>query len=238
MGRIIHIALLLMWSTPLLAQGVSSDRPDFTDGTATVAPGALQVEAGLTYAVDGPTINAPQLLLRTGIVENLEARVIGPDAVIVDGETNAGSMVLGAKYSRTVSDGFTLGVLPSFTTPVTGDAVDADGLSAGVALLWAWDVTNGWGLSGNLGTAVSGFMSGADETSSQHFVTLSSGFSLTGSLSFFVESYALIADETTVFGDAGLLYVLNPNLQLDVSAGMPFEGESSGWFGGGVAVLF
>ena len=197
MERFIFFAVFTMWSAPLFAQSVSSDRPDFTDGTATVAPGALQIEAGLTYGLDGPTMNTPQLLLRTGISDALEARVIAPDLIIVDGEATAGSAILGAKYAVNISDGFTVGALPSITAPMTGTAMDADGLGAGVSLLWAWDIRDGWGLSGNLGTGLSGLMSDAGESTSQHFVTLSSGLSVNESLSLFVESYGIFADDTT-----------------------------------------
>lgn len=227
----------MLWSTPLLAQSVSSDRPDFTDGTATVAPGALQIETGLTYGLDGPTMNTPQLLLRTGLSDSLEARVMAPDAIIVDGKATAGSAIFGAKYVVTISDGFTVGALPSVSAPVSGTAMDAEGLGVGVSLLWAWDVQDGWGLSGNLGTGLSGMMSDAGGTESQHFVTVSSGVPLSERLSLFVEAYAVIADDTTWFTDAGILYLASPKLQLDFSAGMPFQEACSGWFSAGLAVL-
>lgn len=78
------LALVLVLSAPAAAQPIATDRPDFTEGTSSVAFGRLQVEAGTTLAREpgvGTVLSVPEMLLRAGLGSGFEARIALPDFV-------------------------------------------------------------------------------------------------------------------------------------------------------------
>ena len=60
---------------------METDRPDFSEGTQTVSPGHFQLEAGYLFVFDDENEaqrkqhTIPQILLRAGIIEDLELRL-------------------------------------------------------------------------------------------------------------------------------------------------------------------
>ena len=78
------IVLFAVAAVPLGAQQgpppIDTDRPDFTDGTHTVARGRWQFETGYTYqqarGIDaGHTHSLPEALLRVGVWSQVELRI-------------------------------------------------------------------------------------------------------------------------------------------------------------------
>ena len=78
------LALAAPLAGPLVAQDlsglkepISPDRPNFTNGPDTVAPGHLQVETGYTFTRKGPGKDSSlgELLLRYAVDERWEARL-------------------------------------------------------------------------------------------------------------------------------------------------------------------
>ncbi|RYY60809.1 MAG: transporter [Chitinophagaceae bacterium] len=59
-------------------QQIETDRPDQSDGNSIIHPGKWQVESSVYYTVLHPSVNSlvSSSLLRTGIVKNLEARLL------------------------------------------------------------------------------------------------------------------------------------------------------------------
>lgn len=83
-----------------------------------------------------------------------------------------------------------------------------------------------WGLTGNLGVMHIG-----NVVVLNSFYALALGFGASPDLSFFIEGYGQL-DDTDLNFDAGVGYFLNPNLKLDLSAGLEgfgeFEGDPTG----------
>src|SRR3954447_23328722 len=78
------VLLGLLWTAPLVAQDFSglpeplnTDRPDFTEGTATVPAGHYQLEGGYTFTRQGTddSQSLGELLLRIGVNDRVEARL-------------------------------------------------------------------------------------------------------------------------------------------------------------------
>lgn len=76
-----------------------TDRPDFTESTASVQPGAIQVETGVTFeSGDARAISGPELLARIGIARRIELRIGAPDYTSIDtGPSGLSDMAVGAK---------------------------------------------------------------------------------------------------------------------------------------------
>lgn len=228
---------LLFLTSPALAVDLSGDRPDFTEGTGTVPTGALQLEGGFNHDVKSGVTGLPELLLRSGLGEVMELRVAAPSLSIANGNTETGAAGLGVKYVMALSDAVNVGVLPSVSAPVAGGFGD-QGLEVGLGLLWSWDSDGALGLSGSLGTAVSGVASDAGQTANEHFTTLSVGLGISDEMSVFAETYALIGEEASFYADGGLLYLISPTFQIDVYAGVPLEDPGAAWVGAGVVTMF
>src|SRR5688500_2357430 len=89
--RLLCAAALVVVCTPLLAQeAIVTDRPDFTESTATVPVGSLQLEGGATWTEveDAEELSLGELLLRLPFGPALEGRLAvgyltsdGPDGL-------------------------------------------------------------------------------------------------------------------------------------------------------------
>lgn len=80
-------------ATPF-SQPIFTDRPTFSVGPGTIAPGHVQIETGYTFSFenahpDGHTHTFPETLLRIGLMENFELRVEWPNLTYIDNGTNA-----------------------------------------------------------------------------------------------------------------------------------------------------
>ena len=83
---------------------LSGDRPDFTDGTDTVAKGHGQVEAGVEYGFESNTTRLPDALVRLGLNDGLELRIATP------------SVVLGSTGSNPIEFGVPPSIMPATDT--------------------------------------------------------------------------------------------------------------------------
>ena len=106
---------------------LTPDRPGFTNGGDTVAPGHIQIEVGISrtkYAAAnglGQATDAPQVLLRTGLNAKTELRVTLPDYIWPSGgAAGFGDGAIGIRYKFYQSkDGNTkLAFTPSLSVPL------------------------------------------------------------------------------------------------------------------------
>ena len=96
----LHIAVGAVQTDP-----ISTDRPDFTEGSRAVPLGTLQFESGLTYEeLDGPgnATSIGEALIRYGFQAGSELRFAFPSHVSVDGTgadvTGFGDLAVGFKH--------------------------------------------------------------------------------------------------------------------------------------------
>jgi hypothetical protein len=232
---------------------LESDRPDFTDSSTTVPYRRLQVESGYqyTHAIDGDsTHNAndlPELLIRYGLAERLELRIAWDEGIVFEHFTDprSGRIIIqngstdlqfGFRYALTrqkksmPQSAITL----SITAPVGSAAQSSRQVDTIVNYLYSWDFTEKLSLdcsTGGLRTAESG------DRFSLFWQSASVEYELTDKLHVFNECYGLFRRNSNdnrpqYYYDAGTLYLVTPNFQLDWRAGLGLNGISDGFFTG------
>ncbi|MCB2206367.1 transporter [bacterium] len=227
-----------------------TDRPDQTESASIVPAGWLQVEAGVTYEegtlryqgrdyANTWTTQLPGFLLRFGINENFELRLGG--AVTRDKGTvfdfpqdrshaewpdylydtlGVEPFSLGMKAALTEENGIIpqSAVLVHVGLPGTGsEYFDMEYLLPEIRLAFAHTLSDVFSLGYNLGVAWA-----AGHDSHIGYYSLALGAGITESLGAYAEVYGdLPADMPGLHrADAGVTYLLTPDLQLDLSAGM------------------
>lgn len=236
-----------------LAEPLVTDRPDFTNSSATVGLGLVQIEEGYTYSYDaralGSTISHsyPETLVRIGVLaEWLEARVgwdystisnaeFGPGK---DGDGGSEPLYLGVKLALTGQEDFLpeMGMLVQMEVPAGPPEVAGDAPLPGLAWMYGWGVID-W-------ISIGGMTEGnraLDSITGQPYVEYSQswsiGYDLTEPLGAYTEWYVLAPDgadfdHTQNYFDAGLTYLVSDNLQLDVRYGVGLNEAADDYFAG------
>lgn len=234
--------------SPALAQEsepLSTDRPDFTEGTSTVAPGRFQFEMGYTFAQSGEDDEQDfgELLARVGILPWLEGRLGLNSFVLLRGP---------AADSEGLQD-FTVGLKArlhrkpegsSWAVPRVSLLLGAD-LPTGASEIGTSEVVPGatlaagWDLSERLSAASNvGWVRGAegDERFNQGLASVVFGYALMDSLIGYIEWYGLFPENrgggSNNYLDAGIGWRLNLDLQLDWRIGVGLQDPSPNWFTG------
>lgn len=206
---------------------ITPNRPGFTNGSATIAPGDALAENGIAQtralaSAGGATmLDFPETNLRIGVTPALEADVVLPDFFQVrGGDHGFGDGAVGVKYRFYQSkDGNTkASAAPSVTLPT--HTVFSSGQVDPTLLLGVQTASGSrWSLASNL------VLSNPTVTTSDHgmrrlFTTTVSGavtYTLTPKLSVYCDSYDVLPREgpPSPVADAGFAYLVNKNLQLD-----------------------
>lgn len=251
----------LALAAPALAQDFSglpdslvTDRPDFTESTATIPQGHFQIEGGYTFTRQGDeeASSLGELLLRVGAGERVEARFgIGSYGQVDTGVPGSSTLsgyedpFVGVKIGLNASDPNLLppgrpqmALLLSTSVPVGSDELTSDEWQPEGKLALAWDLTDFLSLSSNL---IYGYPSDGEERFHQFGATLSTAFSLTDRLGAFVEAYGFnkesLNGSSTTYLNGGLTFGVSNDVQLDIRVGAGLDDPSPNWFagiGGGV----
>lgn len=243
---------------PAAAQeSIITDRPVFTKNTATVMPGAFQLEAGYTFFRVGNTDlhQIGEALLRIGLIPGLEGRVLLPSFMSA---STAGPLIesdvsgisdanLGMKlglYESGVSEGLpSLSLLLGTGVPIGDDDFGAEGWEPEAKLLLGWSLTGRLGLAANVNYAQRDpeFGDRYDELGA----SVSLGFPLTQRLSGFGEYFAIRPDIRGGAGDrdyldAGITFLVSDDFQLDARIGVGVDSpeEDDFFVGAGVSKRF
>lgn len=213
---------------------ISTDRPDQTEASNLVPKNFLQVETGAFYEslevnnLKNKATTFNTTLLRYGLLDNLELRV-GFDFTEIHSEfvgiklddklSGFSPLLLGVKIGVTEE----IGLLPEiafighiklpllashdFKTKSTG---------ADFRFLFEHTLSEKSSLGYNLGMAWDG-----DITTAIYIYTLAYGYSFTDKIGGFVEIYGDVYEDSNFdhLWDAGFTYLLNDNIQLDISGG-------------------
>lgn len=236
-----HITITLFMTLvflPIFAQQerpeLITDRPDATEAPSVVVRGALQIESGALFTsfeddvLQTNTTTYNTTLLRFGLLENLELR-LGWNFVeqrnklsTAQGEvTQSGlsPLLLGMKVNITQEKGWlpTIGLIGHLFLPFTASD-DFKPQNTSVDFRFAFDHTlsDSSSIAYNLGAQWE-----ADTPGAAYIYTLAYGYSLTDSFGLYAELYGDMPENNSAnhYWDAGLTYLVLPNLQLDATVG-------------------
>ncbi len=209
-----------------------TDRPDFTESSSVVGVAVVQFEGGVTFfeTADGTeTTTAGEVLVRWGVLKRLELRFGLPTYTWIDqpGSSSSGFVdsFVGLKYQfadakgRGFLGGMEGSVIASTTMP-TGDADFAsEEWQPSAVLSVGWDLGPKLGLGVNLGV---GRPVDADDRYTTAWASAALGIGVTEKLSVFFEVFGFNREEArgpnTATFQAGVVYLLSPDLQLDLRA--------------------
>lgn len=208
-----------------------SDRPDFTEASALVEPGRVQVEAGSTFSRESEARVAShgEVLMRAGLTRRVELRVAGnsfvqerTDLLSQSGMEDAG---LGVKLR--VLDGAEgrswkpeLSVIAGSTLPTGSRLYRSVRSQPEVKVIGAWSLSDRLGFSTNLNVARP-----FDGTRSftEYAASGSLGFSVTDRIGSYVESFAFAPQDgsgaVNKYVNGGFTFLFSPDVQLDVRGG-------------------
>jgi hypothetical protein len=197
---------------------IVADRPGLADGATTVGHGVAQLETGVT--ADDERLTLPTLL-RFGLTDGFELR-IESDVVSDDGDIAPVS----AGFKLRLRDGaFPLSLIASVQPPSGGGSLRSTEFEGEARLVSDIDLAEGLSLTPNVGVSVA-------EGGGAAAIFAASLEREMGRALPFVDFEATIADgDTSVIADAGVAWVVRPDTQLDISAGVNVTGdEYPDWF--------
>lgn len=224
--------LFLMISTSF-AETLSTDRPDFTEGTHTILPGRAQFELGYTYSDSPWSHTAPELLSRIGLIKDLELRLAW-GGYFHDAEqegTTDGSIGFKHRMYEQLDWRPELSFIGEVGVPV--GSAGSDEVEFAGKLLWAYEFESlALGGNFNLGAPI-----GEEGRYGEFASSLALGVPLTSALSCFGEYFGLfpienVPETAEQFLNGGLTYVLNPDLQFDIRAGFGLNDAAGDFFSG------
>ena len=239
------LSLLVLLPFNLQAAPIQPDRPGFSTGTYTVAPGKVNLEAGFqsSYgdnAGDPDSFTAPLINIRTGLTPSTELNLLldgwtreqsGSDTSI-----STSDILVGVKHRLLNREKYNLSLLGFVSLP-TGNDPDSGNFTPFIGLLWDYEVSEEVGAFGTF-QIISFVEDGERSNNFQPAIGLT--FSHTDKLSTYVEYYrdmSLNIDtrDSDMF-DAGIAYLINDDIQIDFNFGLSIDRISSDFIGAGFAI--
>jgi hypothetical protein len=220
------VLLLFGMTAPALAQEkIDADRPDQSQGPAVVPRGLVQLEAGYLYQRHDPrtlTHAYPTGLLRFGLLDGVELRVQGAvkDSVIENGTERHikgwGPLSFGTKVRLWEGSGWRpeAAIMAMLALPVASEVFKPDNPEPQFNLAFRNELSEKTDLTYNLGY---GWTGGDPVRAYGANITRE----LTDKFTLYLEAFGSKGKGETAEhqADIGLLYLLLPNVQLDVAYG-------------------
>lgn len=240
---------------------LTTDRPDFTESSTTVGRGVVQLEMGYLFVesdeAGGDRIRAhayPNSLLRVGLFRDWFEIRLG--WLILDERTSGGGqrvstvgsedLYLGTKLALTEQCGWRpeMSLILQMTVPTGSAPYTANRVLGGGVWVYSAAINDHWSVGGQ--TQLNQQIDSVDHVYIEFGQSAVTGVSLTEKIGCFVEWFALLphsavaADAEPVhFLDGGFTYLVNNNLQLDLSAGVGLNDDASDYFlGTGLSARF
>ncbi len=248
MSQLTRFALVALVSALLIAptavaqeeDPLVGDRPDFTESAITIAPGRVQIEAGVTFTDDDSTesYEIGEVLARIGLTERLELRVGLNSYARVEprrGRDQSGFVdsSLGIKLTLGEYAGWTTAVLASTSLPTGSSEFRESRLQPDAVLAAERDLTDNVSIGTNLGYA---YASDGGRRFGEAFASVAVGIGITETTGAFFEIYgfarASAGGPETYFFDTGVTHALGPNLQVDVRIGTGLNSAAEDLFVG------
>jgi hypothetical protein len=240
-GLSFALAILLSAGTPaVLHAQITSDRPGFADGAATVAPGTVQGELGYAFseASGAAAHEFGQLLLRTGVTDRLELRGGLGSYIVNEGENGYDGASIGAKVTVLTTSTAALSAVTTTTIPV-GTAPGADDRARQtVKLAFDAGLTDRLAVGVNSGASFYYSAGTREERAPEGLFLVALGGSLTSSVDAFVGYAGFYGKEDNrSWVEGGFTVLATPDTQLDVNGGVRVDGnvDSTFFLGLGIA---
>jgi len=228
---------MLLSGASLAAQArgpIETDRPDFTESSATVAKGRYQLEAGYTVqraANRGSAHSLPETLLRIGVGSRVELR-LAQNAMVSDGVSTFDDVVVGSKVALGGQRGVRpeLALLVQTTLPTGGARISATVVQPSAALLAGWELGGPWSAGGSL-------IAGRERD--EHLELAASvvvGRELSPSWRSYAEWFTIqpvngnAGERGESYVNGGFTRLLSPTLQLDARLGVGVGGAADRLF--------
>lgn len=205
-----------------------TDRPSQTDASIALARGVLQIESGFTF--DNSTLENNQTIdlyswgtsWRVGVLDGLELRVFTQPIILQsrgskeETFTRSGmaDLLLGFKWGILNQNGegpTSIALVSHIITPTGSEGLSTEEVGVLAKVAVSHQLGTRHSLSYNLGYEHTGVVNG------EALYSLIWAIGLLENLSVFLETYGRIESKETwiASSDAGLAYLINPNLQLD-----------------------
>ncbi|MGH7583987.1 MAG: transporter [Gemmatimonadales bacterium] len=252
------VAMVTVGARAVRAQQVDSlstieaDRPDFTDGVATLARHHLQFEGGYSYTSagrgSGSQHSFPELLIRIGLSREVELR-LGENFLVDCGGGSAATAVKRRSGLDDVDLGTKIRLLPqrgvipalsaeaSVTAPtgnrdVTGNK---DRFLPGAALLLGWEIDRAWS------AGVETFGTAMPDNGGSAIASFSVQYQAGGRWQLYEEGYVVLplggTEASQRYSDSGIHFFVSQDIQVDARIGWGFGPGSDRFFAGtGLAV--
>jgi hypothetical protein len=229
----------------LAGEPLQPNRPGQADPPTILAPGVVHIEGGFTFEretegdPDTEMLTAPGIELRFGVHERFEIQLFADGFVHEwrndDGNQSGGSdLELDARARLWGQAGWRPAMAIDFglSFPTGSDFATSGGFDPEAEILYAWDLAERWNLNGNFDFASE---TQGDDDSSRHFIfrpQLALGLTISDQLGTFVEYYGVIEEDAPNQHsvDAGFTFLVNNNLQFDVSAGAGLNAAAPDYF--------
>lgn len=227
MKRYFLLAVLIFFGifpVCLKAQQIQTDRPNETESPSVVPAGRLQLESGFHYEKeDGTqTVESPQAVLRYGFFRNAELRFeTAFQFTREDGQAQLGikPSALGIKYHVMNHKGILpdLAVLGRLYIPWMADkAYKEEHYSSEVRVLAQHEISSRAHLGYNAGVQWA-----SENRQPEYMYALSADHALTKKIKLVLEAYGTVVSHHHARNnaDVALLFLLDPDVQLDLTAG-------------------
>lgn len=222
-----------------------SDRPDFTESTATMKPGEVQLEGGHTFErVTSSKVNTTgELLLRIGVASRAELRIEPGSYTRVtspfgdtSGREDGG---LGVKLRLHTPPDERRSFVPEVSLvldssiPTGSSQFRQNKPQPEAKLATAWSLTDRIGLSTNFNVARPRDDNGRY---TELAASASFGFALTPRVGAYAEVFGfapqLAGAGRTHYANSGFTFAVTPNVQLDLRGGLGLNGDAPDYFVG------
>ena len=228
MIRVIIFISFLILNITTTAQTIITDRPDQTESSSTITKGSLQIEAGfLTGSAKDDLISerqilAPTVLWRYGVTKGFELRALTQFESIknkLSNETYDGlsDLEIGTKVQLLRKEGVNteIAFLSHLVIPTASKELTNDKFGSISKLSIAHSVSESIGVGYNIGYDYFGYGNG------NLTYSLAIGIGITDTFGLYLEPYGALLDieKHEASFDGGLTYLLQDNLQLDISYG-------------------
>ena len=208
--RYLSFLLIFFWYSAI-SQTIATDRPSaLTENSTSLYKNGIQLESGFLIQLDSgetKSISAPNLLLRYGLTEKTELRLMN-DVLVNEGIVELGVWTIGTKIQLYKSDKVNLSVLPSIQIPSDYDDIGSlseQPINAKVIGNYVVSKANSVGYT-------IGYTFNNNEIGCSLFL----GHNFSDKISTFMELYGF-NDQLNI--DAGLAYLIQDKLQFDAYFG-------------------
>ena len=227
---LILFILLLGFSMCLNAQEIITDRPDQTESSSTIPKNSFQIETGIlfsqvnTNSFESNNWNLPTTLLRFGITRNMELRLANQFTSIVKNSEEKthqygfGDIEIGAKIQilRKKNINTEIAFLSHLVFPFGDKRISNTNFGSINKLSISHSITKNTSLGYNVGYNYFG------EDLGMATYSLAVGFTINDKWGFYIEPYGEWLNFQSIASnlDGGFTYLLQQNIQLDISYGL------------------